>query len=66
MLLLMTIGGECDACGGTGWIQVRTRGMCGIECDFDEVETTACEVCDSGTRHRVAARQQVETDAAPR
>lgn len=36
----------CQVCGGSGWIEIRTRGMCGIDCDFLEVERTPCESCN--------------------
>ncbi len=62
----MMTGSDCDACGGTGWIQIRTRGMCGIECDFDEVERTPCDICDSQKHYRVAAGPNVEADPAVR
>lgn len=32
-------------CGGTGWVEVRTRGMCGCDSEFEEVERTPCELC---------------------
>lgn len=41
----MTTESTCPACGGFGWVEVRTRGMCGCETDFDEVERTPCDVC---------------------
>jgi hypothetical protein len=43
----MTSENACPACGGTGWVEVRTRGMCGCESDFEEVERTACALCDA-------------------
>ena len=40
----------CPACSGSGWLEVRTRGMCGCDTDFDERERTPCEVCGGATR----------------
>ena len=48
----------CQICGGSGWIEIRTRGMCGIDCDFLEVERTPCEICNP------RALRQVESSSA--
>ena len=41
----MTTDLVCPACGGAGWVEVRTRGMCGCDTDFEEVEPQPCELC---------------------
>jgi hypothetical protein len=47
---------RCEACGGSGWVEVRTRGMCGVDCDFGEVERQPCESCNSEDVIKVETR----------